>query len=171
MKKLILTIVITAFAGTSYADTQTFSQIGDEQAFNAALSAIKQTPHTDAIAEAIFDNQFALAALSPEEMNETEGAFAWGTLGQGMLTGAATSATVNHALHYAMHGQVASLESTALALGIGAITGGRGAYPAAAGVGGEIQQLGTTVQRLISIRAAATEAAINFATFPYENSN
>lgn len=42
MKKLILTIVITAFAGTSYADTQTFSQIGDEQAFNAALSAIKQ---------------------------------------------------------------------------------------------------------------------------------
>lgn len=175
MKKLILTIVITAFAGTSYADTQTFSQIGDEQAFNAALSAIKQTPHTDAIAEAIFDNQFALTALNPEEMNETEGAFAWGTLGSGALAGASFGVATGNLYHYIAHGSFASLESNLISATAGAATGGLtglGAAAAAAAAGKTLTQVLTEdLSRLAAYHAIKTELAINAATFPWQDSN
>lgn len=172
MKKLILTIVITVFAGTSYADTQTFSQIGDEQAFNAALSAIKQTPHTDAIAEAIFDNQFALTALSPEEMNETEGAFAWGTLGSGALAGVSFGVATGNLYHYIAHGSFASLESNLISATAGAATGGLTGLGAAAAAGKTLTQVLTEdLSRLAAYHAIKTELTINAATFPWQDSN
>ncbi|SUO96873.1 hypothetical protein [Suttonella indologenes] len=182
MKKLMLTAAIATFASASYADAQTFSQVGDAQAFNAALSAIKQTSHTDAIAEAIFDNQFALAALSPEEMNETEGAFAWGTLGNGMLIGSAYNVSLNNIMHYLKYDEFASWDSNAQSAVLGAILGARAFLPGASAnlktwqtlTAREKYDLLTPkdkIEALVRYHAYKTDIVILGATFPYENSN
>lgn len=81
-----------------------------------------------AIDRQIFDNSIDLAALSPQEMRETEGAFAPLAWVAWTLEGAAINAWTNHYKSYKETGQPASVGSTAYAAGVGALGGavGRG---------------------------------------------
>jgi len=80
-----------------------------------------------AIDRQIFDNSIGLAALTPQEMQETEGAFAPAWVAW-TLAGAAINAWTNHYKSYKETGQPASVGSTAYATGVGALGGavGRG---------------------------------------------
>lgn len=81
-----------------------------------------------AIDRQIFDNSVEIAALSPQEMRETEGAFAPLAWAAWTLTGAAMNAWANHYKSYRETGEPASIGSTAYATGVGALGGavGRG---------------------------------------------
>lgn len=78
-----------------------------------------------AIDRQIFDNSIGLAALTPQEMQETEGAFAPAWVAW-TLTGAALNAWNNHRINYNETGQLASAGSAATAAGIGALSFGLG---------------------------------------------
>lgn len=77
MKKLVISALIAGISATA-----------------APLYA--QTAAADSIEQQVFDKSFDVAVLSPQEMQETEGAF---SLTEAMVTGAASNAIVYTAGH------------------------------------------------------------------------
>ena len=151
MKKLVISALIAGISAT------------------APLYA--QTAAADSIEQQVFDKSFDVAVLSPQEMRETEGAFSFGTLGNGALIGAAYTANLNHITHYLMHGEAASMDSTILSLGLGAMTGAHATVGAAAENLTVLQALQARINGLGIYHALKTDAAILGASFPYTNSN
>lgn len=151
MKKLVISALIAGISAT------------------APLYA--QTAAADSIEQQVFDKSFDVAVLSPQEMRETEGAFTFGTLGNGMLFSMSMSAVGNHALHYLKHGETASMDSTLLSLGTGAVTGYFGYYGPAAMNKTTLEAIGEVPNAFMFAHNQIVNGMIEYATYPHTNSN
>lgn len=142
MKRAIMTTLLAAAISQSASANEwakvTFAENATEK-IPAQKIAIRETAaqtipaQTSAdsgeIADIIFTqtDMTQIAVLSPEEMAETEGAFAPAVWVAYTLAGGAFGAWANHIRHHSNHGEWASMPSTLFATGTGMIGVGHGA--------------------------------------------